>query len=490
MRLRTKIFRQLVLFALIPSVVIALVACYFLWEAIDQASAWLSVSTPDRTINSLRLAETRLQETALKYLSATELTLPDISDTLFDWRMIIEDGVIVESFSSVRFPPEVDSVFRAGSYDPGMIRRVIGDYLIIGASVRRDNLIVAGGYILDREYMNGFRAASASLRENRRFQNLLPGFIMFLLAGGIAVLALIIISAYILSRRLSASVTTPLEYLAGVTTEVAQGNQPQSISVAGTEEILNLAETFNRMIVDLEESRKRLAAAERVAAWQEFARRMAHELKNPLTPISLSLYRIKKSLEESGQYDRYAVSIEAISAEVAHLERMAADYSSLARLPEPKVREFEFTHFVRDLINLHAAQLEKFAFEERGTAEPIYIKGDPDHLHQVMVNLLKNAIEYTPAGGRIIISASDDSNMVSFEVANQGRDVSEADLKAAKMPYFSTREGGTGLGLAVSEKIIIDHGGNLTLGLENGMTVARFQIPKSGTGETRSVGNK
>jgi len=488
MRLRTRIFRRLVVVALVPSIIIAVVAFYFLSKAIDQSSAWLAVSSPDRTINSLRLTETRLQEAALEYLSETDAT--DLSDTasFFDWRIIIAEGRVADSYSRISFRPEVDSAFRAAGYEPGQIREVIGDYLIVGASVNRRDSIIAGGFILDREYLSGFEAASGALRESRQFQNLMPGFILFLLAAGATVLVFIVIGAYLISRRLSASVTTPLEHLTAVTAAMAQGSVPQSISITGTEEISRLAETFNRMIVDLEESRKRLAAAERVTAWQEFARRMAHELKNPLTPISLSLYRIKKSLQESGQYERFADSIEAIAAEVEHLERLANDYSSLSKLPGPKIGEFEFTGLVREVINLHAPQLENYSFMHELPAAPITVEADPDHLRQVMVNLIKNAIEFTPSGKRVGIIVSADEQNVSFAVANEGTGVSEADLRSAKMPYFSTRPGGTGLGLAVSEKIIIDHGGSLTIGLEDGLTVARFNIPRRRSGATDDRG--
>lgn len=371
-----------------------------------------------------------------------------------------------------------------------MIRRVIDGYLVIGACIERGDSTLACGFVFGREYLSGFQAVSATLKESRRFQNLMPGFILFLMFSGAVVLVLIIIAAYFLSRRLSASVTTPLESLTAMTSAVAQGAAADTISITGTEEISLLTETFNRMLIDLEESRKRLMAAERVAAWQGLARRMAHELKNPLTPISLSLYRIKKTLEESGHLHRFADSIEAISTQVERLERLANDYSGLARLPEPKIRKFDLLQTVKDLIELHAAQLEGYAFEKQLPDRPLEVEGDPDHLHQVMVNLLKNAMEFTALGERIIMSAGADDQSVWFRIANEGRDVEDSDLAAAKMPYFSTRAGGTGLGLAISEKIIIDHGGSLTLEKEGSLTVARFVIPRKQSGEGGRQGRK
>jgi nitrogen fixation/metabolism regulation signal transduction histidine kinase len=477
MRLRTKIFRQMVLFAVIPALIIVSVAYYFLFQALSQSRVWLEVSAPDRTINSLRLIETRLQQAAWNRLLSFESRGLPAADSTLDWLVVTDRGNTAVVELAADLPYAVDSVLRAGFPRAELIRRVVGDYLILGAAVGDSARIVAGGYLFGGEYLRGFQAAGAGLSESRRFHNLLPGFTLFLFLAGAAVLALIIIAAGFLSRRLSASVTTPLERLTAVTESVARGQNPEPISVGGTEEITRLAETFNLMIRDLDESRRRLIAAERVAAWQEFASRMAHELKNPLTPISLSLYRIKKSLTESGLFEQYADSLDAISAQVARLERLATEYSSLARLPAPTFRRFDFVRLARDLVSLYAPRLEEFAFETDLPAELITVDGDPDHLHQVMVNLLKNATEFTIPGRKIILSVTSDARMLFFRIVNEGANVDDDAIKSAKLPYFSTREGGVGLGLAISEKIIIDHGGSLTLEREAAMTVARFEIP-------------
>jgi nitrogen fixation/metabolism regulation signal transduction histidine kinase len=484
MQLRTRIFRQLVVFALVPSCIVALTAYYFLFQAIEKTSGWLAATSPDRTINSLRVAEARLQEMARIRLSG-KATFPQSGDPLFDWEVITRDGVVLEYASAGRVSAAVDSLLGRGFVSAGPIRRMIDGYLIVGAAVTREERVVAAGFILDREYVNGFQAATTSLTGSRGFQNILPGFLLFLAAGGAIVLVVVLAAAYLLSRRLTAWVTTPLEQLTAVTTAIAQGERPTWTSIRGTDEVIRLAESFRQMMGDLDHSRRRLIAAERVAAWQEFARRMAHELKNPLTPIALSLYRIKKTLADDGQAERFADSLEAITAEVARLERMAGEYSSLAQLPSPTFKEFEFVGLVRGVLSLYAVPLEGFTLENNVPDGEITVVGDPDHLHQVVVNLIKNALEFTPAGGKIIVSASCDDQMVRFAVNNAGKDVSIADLQSAKLPYVTTRVGGTGLGLAISEKIIVDHGGSLGLRLrEDGLTEAAFEIPRRqpGTG--------
>jgi nitrogen fixation/metabolism regulation signal transduction histidine kinase len=454
------------------------VSGYFIIHSVDRSNYWLEVASPERTINSLRLTEARLQEIALEYLIIAGEGDVLSADTLLDWRIVIEGGHVIEASASFDFNESVDSAFRDGAFDPGPVRWIIGRNLIVGASIQHGDSLLAGGFTFNGEYLSGFEAASSTMRESRRSRVLKPGLVLFLTAVGATLLLMIIILSYWLSRRLSVSVTTPLEQLTAVTAAIARGDKPHKISMTGTEEIARLTETFNRMIFDLEESRKRLVAVERVAAWQEFARRLAHELKNPLTPISLSLYRLRNNLEKSGDYDRFADSIEAISAEVTHLQRLAEDYSSLAKLPEPEPAEFDLAVLAQEVIQLYAAQLETYSFHQKIPGAPVIIKADPNHLRQVIVNLIKNAIEFTSANKKISISLIDAGETVTFMVANEGKNVNESDLQAAKLPYFSTRKGGLGLGLAISEKIIIDHGGSLSLELSDGMTIARFTIPK------------
>ncbi|MCP4570059.1 MAG: hypothetical protein GY841_20960 [FCB group bacterium] len=476
MLLRTMIFRYLVLFALIPPVIMALVSYYMIAQAVDQAEMMLASSAPDRTINSLRLMEDYLQQSIRGNLSSAGQSDRMRDSGNLHWRAITVDGETQVITELTEMETSIRSVLLAG---PGPIRKVIGTSLIIGYAEEAGTGLVAGGFIFDREYLSGFEAASQSLSESREYKNILPAFIFFAGAALAAVLLAVLLAAYILSRRLSASITNPLERLDLFAGTMARGELPQQLVLAGTEEVVNLSATFNRMANDLEQSRRRLMAVERVAAWQGFARRMAHELKNPLTPISISLYRIQSKLKESGGYDPYAEAFEAITAEVEHLRRLAADYSSLAGLPEPKFVIFDFDQLADEVLRLFDAQLAEFAFKNLSARETGEINGDPDRLREVMVNLLNNAMAFAPPKGRISISCGKEEDSVWFMVANENRDraAAEVNLRSAKMPYFSTREGGSGLGLAVAEKIILDHGGTLTLRLQGEMTEARFDLP-------------
>ncbi|MCK5126116.1 MAG: GHKL domain-containing protein [candidate division Zixibacteria bacterium] len=472
MLFRTKIFRHLVLFSIIPSLILAVSAYFLLNLAVEQTGTWLSGSAPDRTINAMRFSEDRLQEIARKIVLSESHT----TDTLLDWCTNGGKFFCEESYGKIA--DSIHNIIRAAAQSSGPIREFYREIIIIGYAYSKDDSLIAGGFILDEQYVTGLNAATVSLRESRQYTNIMPGFILFLITGVGVILVLVITIAYWLSRRLSASITIPLEQLMVASKEMGRGETVSLIQLTGTEEVRNLALSFTKMSEELEVNRKKLMAAERVSAWQEFARRMAHELKNPLTPISLSLYRIKKRLEKSGDFGPYQDSVEAIAAELAHLERMANEYSSLAKLPESHLQKMNFGKLLLEIINLHQVQLEAFDFRHNLDSKEMIIDGDRDRLREVMVNILKNALEFCIVGGTIELTTHLDNGLLVVVLWNETEHVSDKALQSAKLPGFTTRKGGSGLGLAISEKIIIDHGGTLQISGTEGSTIVKIELPK------------
>lgn len=482
MYLRSKIFRHLILFALIPSLIIIFSGYYLLNLTIQSSDKIVEDLSPDRTINSMRIVESKLQ------LIASNLLIENNSIEilhLLDW-MVIDSGQSVVILKSEEFVELPDSIIKFIGLTSELVREVGSDYIILGASRENDGITTACGFIMRREYMEGFEAATMSLRESRHYRNIQPGLLQFVIYGGLFVFVIVGGAAYFISRRLSTSITVPLESLVEASRKISTGEMPREIEIHGTEEINNLSRSFRKMISDLDDNRQKLVAAERMAAWQEFARRMAHELKNPLTPISISLYRLKNKLKDKPEFRDYADSLEAISGEISHLERMASDYSSLAKMPEIDFQLTDFGKLCKDVVNLYIGQLESFQFEFNSNAENCLIDGDADRLREVMVNIIKNAIEFCEPNGRIHILFGKSDKQIYFEVVNQAGDIDVQDLKSATMPYFTTRPNGIGLGLTIAEKIIIEHGGRFTIRLVAGQTIARFEIPEYDEGSTQN----
>lgn len=208
-----------------------------------------------------------------------------------------------------------------------------------------------------------------------------------------------------------------------------------------------------------------LMRAQRAAAWQEAARGIAHEIKNPLTPIQLSAQRMKRKFE-SGAYDFPDVleaCTDTIVSQVKGLEEMVNEFSRFARMPEPKLRLCAFEPLVEEVANLYRGGREGARLSVRLPDEGAAVLADPEQLRRVFINLLENAFEAQGNGGEIDLRAwiDQERNMVVVEVADQGAGVSE-DVKAHIFsPYFSTKNRGSGLGLAISHRVVSDHHGTV-----------------------------
>ncbi len=207
-----------------------------------------------------------------------------------------------------------------------------------------------------------------------------------------------------------------------------------------------------------------LVKAQRAAAWEEVARRVAHEIKNPLTPISLSAQRLKRKFghyikgEEGEVFYR---CIETIIKEVDELKRMVNEFYKFARLPQITPRPTRLQDLIKDLVALYSASHKNITFQVEIPQDLPTLLLDRDQMNRVFINLLENAIEAMKGRGRITIRARWDDSIPAavIEVADEGVGIRPEDKERLFMPYFSTKARGTGLGLAIVSRIISDHGG-------------------------------
>ena len=236
-----------------------------------------------------------------------------------------------------------------------------------------------------------------------------------------------------------------------------------------------------------------LIQAERAAAWSEVARRMAHEIKNPLTPIQLSAERIIRNYKRDngegaearfGEIVREGTS--TIVREVAALQRMVEEFSRFARLPEARPVEASLNAVVRDALSLYAERLPEIRIEEKLTQDLPLMRFDPEQIKRVIVNLVDNAIEAIDSNGKnsngksakqiqIETIFEEKSETARLIVSDTGHGIRPADRDKLFLPKFSTRERGTGLGLAIVSHIIADHKGRIRVE-DNHPQGARFVI--------------
>ena len=236
---------------------------------------------------------------------------------------------------------------------------------------------------------------------------------------------------------------------------------------------------FNRMTRDLKDARARLVRAERVAAWRDVARRIAHEIKNPLTPIRMAIETLRKAKQRQHPDldDIFEESTVAVLEEVARMERIVTEFSRFARMPRPSATSIEVPSVAEHVVQVHALPAEVTHPEgDRPADVKLEIEGDigavradREQLIQVLTNLVQNAIDAArtkrPDHPRVLVRVvPGQDGAVRIEVHDNGPGIHRDEAAQVLEPYYTTKEKGTGLGLAIVDRIVADHAGRLEIG--------------------------
>ncbi len=325
-----------------------------------------------------------------------------------------------------------------------------------------------------------------------------------LIVGGIGILLAILLSGWVAAR-----VTHPIERLAEAAREVAAGNWDAHVEVTSRDEIGQLAESFNSMTHQLAEQRDRAMQAERVAAWRELARRLAHELKNPLFPLQITVENLLRS-RNSAEFDEvFRESTATLLAELGNLKSIVGRFSDFSKMPQPQLQPVNVNEIVRQVIKLHEAQLrvarvsdlgQSHGSETRATQDlprvAIVVElgesldtvaADPDLLHRALSNLVLNALDAMPEGGTITVRTSVMPEHVRIEVSDTGSGLTREECERLFTPYYTTKCHGAGLGLAIVQSVVSDHGGSITVHSTPGRgTTFRIDLPRKSSAPATS----
>jgi two-component system nitrogen regulation sensor histidine kinase NtrY len=303
-----------------------------------------------------------------------------------------------------------------------------------------------------------------------------------MLVGGAGILLAILFSSWAAAR-----VTKPVEQLAAAAREVAAGNLNTEVEVTSRDEVGDLAEAFNRMTHDLVEQKDRLVQTERVAAWRELARRLAHELKNPLFPLQLTVENLIRARQQSPEVfeEIFRESSATLLAEINNLKQVISGFSEFSKMPLPQLQSVQVNEVVQRVARLHQAQLEA------REGAPIVLRldladtvgrigADPELLHRAISNLVLNAMDAMPQGGTLTLGARQDGERVSISVRDTGFGLTPEECERLFTPYYTSKQHGTGLGLAIVQSVVSDHGGTVSVQSKPGQgTTFRIELPRN-----------
>jgi two-component system nitrogen regulation sensor histidine kinase NtrY len=336
-------------------------------------------------------------------------------------------------------------------------------------------------YERDLERAGGIHDAYAQLQKERArvYAGYFEAFAVLL---GITVVATVVLGLF-----LARGITVRISRLANAINEVAAGNLQVRVPVTGSDELTELARVFNRMLGEMQQSRARIEYLQRIGAWQEMAQRLAHEIKNPLTPIQLAVQECHRKYPGNDTKFRALLdtTLEIVEEEVGTLRRLVGNFSNFARLPRAELREASLRDFLRECseqLGHLGAELAEEGADDVIIAhdvdvrwelpdDPMPVAIDRQMLRRMLVNLVRNAAEAIRAArpetadgrprGRVVVRAERTPDGVAIVVEDDGPGVPEPVRDRIFDPYFTTKPDGTGLGLAIVKKVVVEHNGSI-----------------------------
>jgi two-component system nitrogen regulation sensor histidine kinase NtrY len=302
----------------------------------------------------------------------------------------------------------------------------------------------------------------------------------------VAVAAGALLIGLLVSLWVAARITRPVRELAEGAREVASGRWETRIDVRGLDEIGQLGIAFNDMTRTLASQRDKLLQTERVAAWRELARRLAHELRNPLFPLQITVENLQraKQLDAKQFLEVFNESTATLKVELANLNAIVGRFSDFSKMPAPQFARVDVNEALRNIIRLFEPQFNVVGkpaiAAEYFLTEPLpEIDADAVLLHRAFQNLVLNAVDAMPTGGTLTLRTFERGANVLIEITDSGAGLTPEECARLFTPYYTTKQQGTGLGLAIVQSIVTDHHGTIGVSSEEGQgTTFRIELPK------------
>ncbi len=307
-------------------------------------------------------------------------------------------------------------------------------------------------------------------------------------AGLVSLAALLI--GLLVSWWVSRRITRPVEELSNAARQVATGRWDTQIEARGHDEIGQLGAAFNDMTRTLATQKEKLVQTERVAAWRELARRLVHELRNPLFPLQITVENLQRARQLGPEQfqEVFSEATATLKAELANLNSIVGRFNDFSRMPAPEFSKVNVNEELRNAVRLFEAQFAAVGkppinteyFLSEGLPE---IDGDAELLHRAFQNLVLNAMDAMPAGGTLTLRTSDRDDLVRIEVVDSGKGLTPEECSRLFTPYYTTKVQGTGLGLAIVQSVVNDHHGTISVTSEEGHGATFYiDLPKRQAG--------
>lgn len=264
---------------------------------------------------------------------------------------------------------------------------------------------------------------------------------------------------------LSQSITRPLAEIREKLRGVELGKQNKPINWQSSDEIGKMINEYNKMIEELEHKADLLAKTERESAWREMAQQVAHEIKNPLTPMKLSIQHLQRAQQEGRPDAEEQVQKvgNRLIEQIEHLSQIASEFSNFAKMPQAEMEDVDLNKIVQSAVQLYQDS-NKATVTYEGIEQACTIVGDENQLSRAFTNLINNAVEAIPEdrGGYVDVQLSEDNGQYEVTIADNGEGISDDQHDKIFVPNFTTKGSGTGLGLAITKQIVENMGGSIT----------------------------